>query len=99
METHQQNGEKYPVKTLYQLLCGINYYVHSIDPVEAPNLADKDNPKFKELHSIMDSTFACRSGEEEIGAEMKHAFIISKDEENNLWEQGMLGVTTPLSLL
>ena len=44
---------KYPTTTLYQLLCGMNRYMRSVDPC-APNV-DRKNPDSKRLHSTMDS--------------------------------------------
>lgn len=75
VETRQKNGNKYPAKTLYQLLCGINRYIRS----RAPNLIDNKEPEFKELHHTMDSYFrTLKIGG--VGATVKHAAIISKDE-------------------
>ena len=52
---------------------------------------------FRELHSVMDTHFrSLRSVG--VGAEVKHASLITKEEESVLWDQGVLSVSTPLSL-
>ena len=87
VETRQKNGNKYPAKTLYQLLCGINRYIRSID-ARAPNLIDNKEPEFKELLHTTDSYFRTLKIDG-VGAAVKHAAIISKDEENLLWEKAL----------
>ena len=64
----------------------------------APNIMDSSIPEFKELHSTVDSLFR-QLRSEGVGAEVKHAPEITKEEENRLWEKGVLGVSTPLGLL
>ena len=34
-----------------------------------------------------------------VGAEVKHTSLISTEEENELWEKGVLGIDTPEALL
>lgn len=94
-ETRQRNGAKYPATTLYQLLCGLNCFMHSVDP-RAPNLVDVKNPDFQQLHSTMDSVFRSLRMEG-VGVQVKHASI--KEEENFLWSQGILNLSIPLGLL
>ena len=96
-ETRQKNGAKYPATTLYQLLCGLNRFMHSVDP-RAPNLVDIKNPDFHQLHSTMDSVFHSLRMEG-VSVQVKHAPIITKEEENLLWSQGILNLSTPLCLL
>lgn len=50
------------------------------------------------MHAIIDTYFRSLK-EDEVGAEVKHADIVSKEEENLLWEQSVLGVDFPLALL
>lgn len=84
VETRQKNGNKYSAKTLYKLLCGINRYIQAID-ARAPNLIDNKEPEF---HHTMDSYFHTLKIDG-VGAAVKHAAIISKDEENLLWEKAL----------
>ena len=71
--------------------------MHSVDP-RAPNLVNITNPHFQRLHSTMDSVFRSL-GMEDVGVQVKHASIISKEEENLLWSQCILNLSTLLGLL
>ena len=97
VETRRADGLKYPPATLYQLLSGLSRHMRAVDRY-APNIMDSSIPEFKELHSTVDSLFR-QLRSEGVGAEVKHAPEITKEEENRLWEKGVLGVSTPLGLL
>ena len=96
-ETRQKNGTKYLTTTLYQLLCGVDRFMRSVD-ARAPNVIDQKNPDFKELHCTMDSIFRSLRVEG-VGVQVKHASVITREEENLLWEQGVLNLNTRLGLL
>ena len=61
-------------------------------------MIDQKNPDFKELHCTMDSVFHSLwiKG---VGVQVKHASVVSKEEENVLWERGVLNLYTPFGLL
>ena len=86
-----------PVTTVFSLLSALMRRMRSIDP-DCPNFLDSKNPQFQDMHCIIDGYFRelRASG---IGAEVKHTSIISKEEENLLWEKGVMGVDKPESLL
>ena len=92
-----QDRGRYPATTIVSLLSGLLRRVRAVDP-DAPNFMDAKNPQFLEMHTIIDRYFRelCESG---VGAEEKHTSVISKEEENHLWENGVLGVDTPEKLL
>ena len=71
--------------------------MREIDP-DCPNFLDKKMHEFKELHSILDN-MARRLRQDGVGAEVKHATLITPEEERMLWEQGVLGTDCPKSLL
>lgn len=71
--------------------------MRSVDP-ECPSFLDKANHKFKVLHAFVDS-LGCQLHTEGVGAEVKHASIISPKEENALWAEGILGRDNLKSLL
>ena len=96
-ETRKADGSKYPPSSLHGLLAGLLRHMRSIDP-GCPNIMDTSNVLFCELHSTVDATFR-KLREEGVGAEVKHASLITKQEENLLWEKGILGTKSPLSLL
>ena len=68
-----------------------------MDPEGAPNIIDNKNPKYRELHCTMDSYFHSLRVEG-VGAEVKHASTISKDEENQFWEQGVFVSVHPFGI-
>ena len=97
LETQPSDGKKYPVSSLYALLSGILHHMRSVDP-DCPNFLDTNNHKFRELHAALDNLGRqlCSEG---VGAEIKHASVISTEEEEALWEQGILSCDNPTSLL
>ena len=90
-------GGKYPANTLYQLLYGLLQYMREIDP-DCSNFLDKKTHEFKELHSLLDK-LAHRLQQEGVRVEVKHATLITLEEERMLWEQGVLGADCLKSLL
>lgn len=67
-ETRKVNGDPYSPSTLQSLLSGLLHHMQAIDPTHAPNIFDKGNPTFRELHCTMDSLYRqlCAEG---VGAE------------------------------
>ena len=64
------------------MLSGILRYMHSVDPV-CPNFLDKKDHHFKELHAAVDN-LGRQLRSTGIGAEVKHASMITADEEEAL---------------
>lgn len=95
LETRRSDGKKYLVSTLYFLLSGILRHMRSID-LECPKFLDVSNHKFKELHAALDN-LGCQLRSEGVGAEVKHASVISTEEVEALWGQGILGCDNPKS--
>ncbi len=96
-ETRNTKGQPYPPTTLYQLLCGVLRYMRSINH-HAPDFLNKQDSRFKNLQIVIDNTFK-RLRTEGVGCSSKHTEIITKEEENTLWESGVLGISTPNALL
>ena len=96
-EIRRSDGGRYPANTLYPLLSGLLRYMREIDP-DCPNFLDKKTHEFKELHLLLDN-MACWLRQEGVDAEVKHATLITLEEERMLWEQGVLGTDCPKSLL
>ena len=96
VETRKSNGDMYPPSTLHQLLCGILRRMRELNP-NCPNFLDKSDNRFKILQGTLDSYFH-KLHSEGIGRKVKHAEVITTDEEDQLWESGVLNVTTPRGL-
>ena len=99
-ETRKVNEKPYPPTSLHLLLSGLQHYMKSLDKEQAPNIFFKNNPAFTRLHHTMDSllqkTLSKWSG---VGAQKRSTEIFTKEEENQLWESGVLGTDNPTSLL
>ena len=89
-ETRNKEGQKYSPKTLYSLLTGILHFMTTKNP-RYPNFLDKSDPDFTEFHRTVDNLFR-RLREEGVGADSKQTASISKEEENLLWEKGILNM-------
>ena len=87
-ESRSTPGDKYLATTLLSLLSALHRRMKAISP-DCPNFQDPTDPRFKKMHSIIDSY--CRQLRTEgIGAEVKHTCTITKEEGNVLWEKGVM---------
>ena len=96
LETRKSNSEYYPPKTLYLILCGILRHMRSINP-GCVNFLDKKDVRFKSLHGVMDAHFH-QLHSTGIGRDVKHARVLTTDDEERLWKSGVMGTKTPKAL-
>ena len=61
------------------------------------NFLDKKDARFRQLHHALDVQFH-KLHSDGIGRQVNHTEVISIEEEQKLWESGVLGVSNPLSL-
>ena len=82
-------------KTPHQLLCGVLRHMSSrvVNP-ECLNFIEKKDSQFKSLHGTMDSHFHHLHATE-VGWQTKHARVLTKDDEDKLWNSGVMGTRTP----
>ena len=99
METRNKKGGKYPTNsnTMNLLLAGLKRHMVSLNP-HAPNILDEKNPSFAGLRKMRDCV-ARDLRSEGIGTTVKHAPEISHNEEQLLWDTGVISLDTPTSLL
>lgn len=64
----------------------------------APNFLDQKDGTFKKLHGTMDNHFHSLR-QLGVGAKVNHAKIITSEEEDLMWERGVMGTNAPLALL
>ena len=81
-ETRTKDGRKYPASTILCLLGGLLREMRSVSR-DCPNFMDTSDSHFRGMHSIVDSYFR-KLQNEGIGASVKHASLINKDEENSM---------------
>ena len=58
----------------------------------------KKDMRFRQFHGTMETVFQ-QLHKDGIGAEIKHAAVISEEEEALLWKEGILGSSCPRALL
>ena len=77
------------------LLCGVLWHMslRVVNP-ECSNFLDKKDSQFKSLHGTMDSHFHHLHATE-VGWQTKHARVPTKDDEDKLWNSGVMGTRTP----
>ena len=95
-ETRNGKGEEYSPASLNQILAGLLRHMRSSNP-DTPNFMDKKNTHFKGLHGTLDNIHR-KLHENGKGTKVKHAEVITRDEEDQLWDSGELGITNPRSL-
>ena len=70
---------------------------HALSKAQLLQLLDPDDHRFEELHDSIDNLFReLRSSG--VGSDTKSAEVITKDEEAQLWEKGLLGTNSTKAL-
>ena len=88
LEARRADGSQYPSTTIYQLLCGLLRHARSIWK-ECPNFLDRQNSTFVELRGTC-NRLSRELRQAGIAATVKHAAVISAEEEDKLWENGAM---------
>ena len=70
----------------------------AVDKEGVPNIFAKNNVAFQTLHHTMDSVYR-KLKADGVGTQKRSTETFTKEEENKLWECGVLGVDNPASLL
>ena len=86
MEGRRADGNEYPSSTFYHLLAALVRYSRS-KYRESHNFLDKSDPRFRELRGACESILR-QLRQAGVGAEVKHAALITPDEEDMLWNPG-----------
>ena len=97
-ETRKVNGEPYPPTSLHLRLSGLQRHMRATDAERAPNIFTKNDSAFQTLHHPMDSVYR-KLRADGVRTQKKCTETFTKEEENQLWECGVLGVNNPTSLL
>lgn len=92
METRREDGKLYPPASLRCLLSALN---RILQDNKAPfSVFDKKDLQFRDLMRTLD-TVSSELHREGIGAQHKSASVITYEDENVLWERGLLGDDSP----
>ena len=97
IEVRKKDGERYPPATIHMLLCALQRIMRRCNKQPFDIFAKKDMC-FWQLHGTMETIFQ-QLHKDGIGAEIKHAAVISEEEEALLWKEGILGSSCPRALL
>ncbi len=95
-ETRNKSGDRYPPKTIYSLLAGILRHMSTTNP-RYPNFLERSDKQFVDFQRSLDNIFRSLR-EKGVGATSKPTATITIEEENLLWEKGILNTTTPKGL-
>ena len=95
LEIRKKDGSAFIPNTLHHICCGIMRYIRVNG---MPELDIFKNEQFSQFRRVLDSEMK-RLQAEGIGATQKKAEPITFEEEEILWEKGILGERTPQSLL
>ena len=95
-EVRSQDGKPYTPRSIHQILCGLQRYMTSNSPT-APKILSKDDRRFIDFHSAVDHVYH-RLRSEGVGVEVRHADVITVEEEEKLWDSSVLNITTPKGL-
>lgn len=94
METRKIDGTEYPPRTMRSIVILIQMFLHQRNrPVKL--LSD---PNFKELQNTLDNVMKTRAAQG-MGLHVRRAQVITKSQENVLWQKGLLGESSPQVLL
>lgn len=96
VEAHREDSEPYPAFTIVNLLAGLYRYSKQCDP-RCPNFMDKNNHAFRDLIGAQQVKFR-ELQQQGVGTVVKHAPVITQEEEDRLWEKRVLGDHSPLAL-
>ena len=94
LEVRKKNGDLYPPNTLHHIVAGLQRHLRwSGRPIDL----FKDQ-QFYDFQSALDAELKRIAGKG-IGAKKRQAEVITEEEEQRLWEKGLLGEDTPQQLL
>ena len=100
VEVRHEDGQPYPPAAINNLLAGLYHFSKSCSPTGAqcPNFMSRKDPVFRELTGAVLVRYK-ELRTDSVGAVVKHAPIVTSEEESMLWDSKVLGVHTPLTLV
>jgi len=100
VEVYREDGKPYLPGSINNILAGLHCYSTSCVPsgVACPNFMSRKDPAFRDLTGALQVRYR-ELRMDGVGAVVKHAPIVTSEEEDMLWESKVIGVHTPLALV
>jgi len=95
IEARKRNGDEYPPKSLYYLICGIMR--HCKDNKLLVNFFDEKDNSFAQLRKVLDARMK-ELLSKGLGTKPKKADVLSEEDEDILWSSGVFGQSCAQSL-
>ncbi|CAG2246912.1 unnamed protein product [Mytilus edulis] len=86
METRKQNGDEYPPKSLYYIVCGLLRHCRDMN-VHDKNFLDQKDGRFAHFRRVLDAKMK-DSLSKGLGTKVRRADPVSDDDEEKLWANG-----------
>ena len=96
-ETRRQDGNPYPPKTLYQLVCGLQRFLRENGRPEVA-MFDERNPTFDQSRKALDAKMKQLTSQG-VGTATKSAEPLTAEQETILWEQDLFSVHSAEGLI
>ena len=96
-EVRRKDGQPYLPQSIHQIFAGLQRFTLSEKP-NAPRFLDRKDPRFRDIHGTCDTIYR-KLHQQGIGAEVRHAAIITVEEEDKLWATGEKSPTSCLLLV
>ena len=97
IEVRRKDGSEYPPATIHMLLCGLQH-VMRCENKNPLDIFAKNDVRLRRFHGTMETVFQ-ELHKKGVGAAVKHTPSISSEEEDRVWEAGIMGDKSPTALL
>ena len=94
LEVRKQNGTEYPPNTLHHIVCGIMRYLRQ----NGMNIDFYQDPEFADFRQSLDAEMKRLQGSG-LGSQKNQAAPLTEQNEEKLWQVGVLGAHNPQALL
>ena len=100
VEVCHEDGAPYPPAMINNILSELYSFSKSSVPTKVicPNFMDRKEPRFRDLTGAIQVWYR-ELRTEGVGAIVKHAALVTPEEETQLWNSKALGVHSPLALV